>query len=108
MAITVQITEFEKHLRDERSLFGQLRSDMARLFKRLTGGGGGGARTDKEVSEQYVEADKMLGMGKWKAEQMLQKLRPLQRAAMQVAAAAAATSTVQQEMLEELGHSGRR
>ena len=40
MAITVQITEFEKHLRDERSLFGQLRSDMARLFKRLTGGGG--------------------------------------------------------------------
>jgi hypothetical protein len=52
-----QITDFEKHLTDERSLFGQLRSDMARLFKRLAGGG---AKTE-EVSEQYVETDQMLG-----------------------------------------------
>ena len=52
----MQITDFERHLIDERSLFGQLRSDIAKLFKRSMG--------DKEnalAREKYLEVDKMLG-----------------------------------------------
>jgi len=93
------ITDFEKHLMDEKSLFGQLRSDIAKLFKRL--------QSDKDADnnlakEKYLEVDRLLAMAKWKAEQMQGKLKPLQRATMQVAAAAAATSKLQQDMVARL------
>eukprot|EP00959_Pyramimonas_sp_CCMP1952_P036406 762159-Pyramimonas_sp.AAC.2 len=53
-----QITDFEKHLMDEKSLFGQLRSDIAKLFKRLQGD------NDKDnalAKEKYLEVDRLLG-----------------------------------------------
>jgi len=53
------ITDFEKHLIDERSLFGQIRSDIAKLCKRTIGD-----KENKEstlVREKYLEADKLLG-----------------------------------------------
>jgi len=96
-ALRPVITDFEKHLVDEKSLFGQLRADISKLFRRL-----GGGEESALAREKYVEVDRLLGMAKWKAETMQNKLKPLQRASIQVAAAAAATAKVQQNMIERL------
>ncbi|KAK3235849.1 hypothetical protein CYMTET_53970 [Cymbomonas tetramitiformis] len=91
------VSEFEKHLIDERSLFGQLRSDIAKLFKRLQSGGPG---ENSLAKEKYLDVDRLLGMAKWKAETMLGKVKPVTRASAQVAAKAAATAKAFKEANE--------
>ena len=46
----------------------------------------------------------LAGMAKWKAETMQGKLKPLQRASSQVAAAAAATAKLQLDMIACLNY----
>jgi len=93
------VSDFEKHLKDEQFLFSSIRSEIAKLYKKLLPD----PSENKEAADKYREIDKLLGMARNKAEQMCKKLTPLQRASQNVAAAASATAKHFAQLMEKTG-----
>ena len=90
--------EVEKHLREERMIFSQLRSDVSKVaLKTISGSGGGDDRLGGEAVVKDVEGiDKILAMAKWKVEGILKKMKPL--------AIAAGASEVAAKKSAEMAH----
>jgi len=82
------VQDVSKHLSQEKSLFGELRSKAAVLVKRalkaMGGGGGEGGAEGAEAERAGVEqegkkVDELLGMGKFRAETLAAKLQRAER-----------------------------
>jgi len=77
------LAEVERHLVDEKHIFGQVRTEVANLLMRY-------ATHDNEMQSEAKRLDDLLCMAKHRAKTMLAKLKPLARAASAVGKAAQA------------------
>lgn len=81
--MVVQLAEVERHLVDEKHVFGQVRTEVANLLMKH-------ASPDNELQMEAKRLDDLLCMAKHRAKAMLAKLKPLARAAAAVGKAAQA------------------
>mmetsp|Transcript_4528 Transcript_4528/g.11315 ORF Transcript_4528/g.11315 Transcript_4528/m.11315 type:complete len:575 (-) Transcript_4528:133-1857(-) len=77
------LAEVERHLVDEKHVFGQVRTEVANLLMKY-------AAPDNEMQAEAKRLDDLLSMAKGRAKAMLGKLKPLARAAAAVGKAAQA------------------